>query len=83
MDVYKKMMNPMEHDMLLAYVYLMYPNMSYRLDDYGRIVKNRKELVMSLIKDRKISSQRGSELWGVSHSVVIAEMNKRRMQVLR
>ncbi|MDA7949752.1 MAG: hypothetical protein MPJ78_20075, partial [Hyphomicrobiaceae bacterium] len=31
-DVYKKMMNPMEHDMLLAYIYLMYPNMSYRSD---------------------------------------------------
>ena len=81
--MYKKMMNPIEHDMLLAYVYLMYPNMSYRSDDYGRIVKNRKELVMSLIKDRKISSQRGSELWRISYSVAIAEMNKRGMLMLR
>ena len=63
-DEHKDMFNDLTADELLAYVYTAYPGMSARSPAYDRVMPDREQHVMSMLKKEKITSERASELLG-------------------
>ena len=81
LEDHKGMLNDLTDDELLAYMYLTFPEMAAASPEYDRIRRMAEPLIMSLVKEYKISSQRAAELLGVTQSRIFHNMNRMGMQV--
>ena len=75
---YKKFLNDLPVNELLAYIYSAYPNMTEESAKYAAIKQNMEKYIFSLIKKQKISSQRAAELLDKSQNYIIKKMNEKR-----
>ncbi|MDA7958600.1 MAG: hypothetical protein MPI95_05885 [Nitrosopumilus sp.] len=71
---YLDLFRDMEHHEMLAYVCLMFPEMTANPMNRPQMQSELKSCVMPLIIKRKITSQRGSELLEIPHSEVMDEL---------
>ncbi len=83
LDEYKKFLNDMTSNELLAYIYSAYPDMTEESVEYENLKPNMENYILSLIRKQKISSQRAAELLGRSQDYIIKKMKDKRMAVLR
>lgn len=83
LDEYKKFLNDMTGNELLAYTYSAYPDMTEESAEYENLKPNMENHILSLIRKQKISSQRAAELLGRSQDYIIKKMKDKRMAVLR
>ena len=83
LDEYKKILNDMTNNELLAYTYSAYPDMVEESVEYENLKPNMENYILSLIRKQKISSQRAAELLGRSQDYIIKKMKDKRMTILR
>ena len=83
LDEYKKFLNDMTGNELLAYIYSAYPDMTEESVEYENLKPNIEKHILSLIRKQKISSQRAAELLDRSQDYIIKKMKDKRMAVLR
>lgn len=72
----KELLNDLTSRELLAFIYSAYPDMAKQSVEYEKIKPNLEQLVISLIKKGKISSERGAELLDTTHLYIIQKLNK-------
>ena len=83
LNEYKKFLNDMTGNELLAYIYSAYPDMTEESVEYENLKPNIEKHILSLIRKQKISSQRAAELLDRSQDYIIKKMKDKRMAVLR
>ena len=83
LNEYKKFLNDMTGNELLAYIYSAYPDMTEESVKYENLKPNIEKHILSLIRKQKISSQRAAELLDQSQDYIIKKMKDKRMAVLR
>ena len=83
LDEYKRFLNDMTSKEMLAYIYSAYPDTIEESVEYENLKPHMENHILSLIKKRKISSQRAAELLGRPQDYIIKKMKDRRMTVLR
>ena len=83
LNEYKKFLNDMTGNELLAYIYSAYPDMTEESVEYENLKPNIENHILSLIRKQKISSQRAAELLDRSQDYIIKKMKDKRMAVLR
>ena len=83
LNEYKKFLNDMTGNELLAYIYSAYPDMTEESVEYENLKPNIENYILSLIRKQKISSQRVAELLDRSQDYIIKKMKDKRMAVLR
>lgn len=83
LNEYKKFLNDMTGNELLAYIYSAYPDMTEESVKYENLKPNIENYILSLIRKQKISSQRAAELLDRSQDYIIKKMKDKRMAVLR
>lgn len=83
LNEYKKFLNDMTGNELLAYIYSAYPDMTEESVEYENLKPNIENYILSLIRKQKISSQRAAELLDRSQDYIIKKMKDKRMAVLR
>ena len=83
LNEYKKFLNDLTSNELLAYIYSAYPDMTEESVKYESLKPNMENYIMSLIKKQKISSQRAAELLNQPQNYVIKKMKDMQMAVLR
>ena len=83
LNEYKKFLNDMTGNELLAYIYSAYPDMTEESVKYENLKPNIEKHILSLIRKQKISSQRAAELLDRSQDYIIKKMKDKRMAVLR
>ena len=83
LDEYKKFLNDMTGNELLAYIYSAYPDMTEESVKYENLKPNIEKHILSLIRKQKISSQRAAELLDRSQDYIIKKMKGKQMVVLR
>ena len=83
LNEYKKFLNDMTGNELLAYIYSAYPDMTEESVEYENLKPNIEKHILSLIRKQKISSQRAAEMLDRSQDYIIKKMKDKRMAVLR
>ena len=83
LNEYKKFLNDMTGNELLAYIYSAYPDMTEESVEYENLKPNIENYILSLIRKQKISSQRAAELLDRSQDYIIKKMKDKQMAVLR
>lgn len=83
LDEYKKFLNDMTGNELLAYIYSAYPDMTEESVEYENLKPNIENYILSLIRKQKISSQRAAELLYRSQDYIIKKMKDKQMVILR
>lgn len=83
LNEYKKFLNDLTSNELLAYIYSAYPDMTEESVEYENLKPNMENHILSLIRKQKISSQRAAELLSRPQDYIIKKMKDRRMAVLR
>ena len=83
LNEYKKFLNDMTSNELLAYTYSAYPDMTEESVEYENLKPNIENYILTLIRKQKISSQRAAELLDRSQDYIIKKMKDKRMAVLR
>ena len=83
LDEYKKFLNDMTSNELLAYIYSAYPDMTEESVEYENLKPNIENYILSLIRKQKISSQRAAELLYRSQDYIIKKMKDKQMVILR
>jgi len=79
---YKKFLNDLTRDELLAYVCSAYPDMTEESVEYENLKPNMENHILSLIKKQKISSQRAAELLNKPQDYVIRRMKDERIGII-
>ena len=82
LDEYKRFLNDLTSNELLAYVYSAYPCMAEESDKYKDLKPHLEDYILSLVKKQKISSQRAAELLGRPQDYIIKKMKEKKMIVL-
>ncbi len=82
LNEYKKFLNDMISNELLAYIYSAHPDMTEESIEYESLKPNMENHILSLIKKQKISSQRAAELLNKSQDYVIKKMKDRQIALL-
>ncbi len=82
LNEYKKFLNDLTSNELLAYIYSAYPEMIEESVEYENLKPNMENHIFSLIKKQKISSQRAAELLNKSQDYVIKKINDKQMPLL-
>ena len=77
----KRFFNNMTDEQLLLYIYLLYPDMAVNSRTYDDIVSRAEDIVMSMIKEEKISTGRAAEILKVSYRDVLAMMGRHGMSL--
>ena len=83
LNEYKKFLNDLTSNELLAYVYSAYPEMTEESVEYERLKPNMEDYILSLVRKQKISSQRAAELLHKSQHHIIKKMKERGIVILR
>ena len=83
LNEYKKFLNDMTGNELLAYIYSAYPDMTEESVEYENLKPNIENYILSLIRKQKISSQRAAELLYRSQDYIIKKMKDKQMVILR
>jgi len=68
---YKRFLNDLPSNELLAYIYTAYPDMVDESVEYRRLKPNIEAHILSLVRKQKISSQRAAELLDRSQDYII------------
>ncbi len=79
---YKRFLNDLPSNELLAYIYTAYPDMVDESVEYRRLKPNIEAHILSLVRKQKISSQRAAELLDRSQDYIIKKMRNSRIAVL-
>jgi len=82
LNEYKKFLNDLTRDELLAYIYSAYPDMTEESVEYENLKPNMENHILSLIKKQKISSQRAAELLNKPHDYVIRRMKEKQIDII-
>jgi len=82
LNEYKKFLNDLTSNELLAYIYSAYPDMTEESVKYENLKPNMESHILSLIKKQKISSQRAAELLNKPQDYVIRKMKDKQIAVL-
>ena len=80
---YKSFLNDMTQNELLTFIYSAYPDMTKKSVEYENLKPHMEKHVKSLLKKRKITSERASELLKIPQYVVIKKMRDMNMIILR
>lgn len=81
LEEYKELLNDLTSNEMLAFIYATFPDMAGKSVEYENIKNKIEDLIMSLVKKDKISSQRAAELLGVTQSKIFHNMNKMGLRV--
>lgn len=79
---YKRFLNDLSSDELLAYVYSAYPDMTEESVEYEKLKPKMEEYLLRLVGRNKISLSRAAELLKKSNEEIIRTLNKRGEKVL-
>jgi len=82
LNEYKKFLNDLTRDELLAYIYSAYPDMTEESVEYENLKPNMENHILSLIKKQKISSQRAAELLNKPQDYVIRRMKDEQIGII-
>lgn len=74
---YKKFLNDMSSNELLCFVYSAYPDMTDESVEYKRLKPIMEDTILNLVKKKKISLERASELLKKSLDYVIKKMKEK------
>lgn len=72
----KEFANDLTSSELLAFIYSTYPEMTMESTKYRNVLRNRKQLSLSLLKKNKISVAKAAEIAGMSIEEFLKEMEK-------
>lgn len=82
LNEYKKFLNDLSSNELLAYVYSAYPDMTEESIVYENLKPNMENYILSLVIKQKISAQRAAELLNKSQEYIIKIMKEKGIMIL-
>ncbi len=77
----KRFFNGMTNEQLLLYIYQVYPDMAVNSKVYNDIVPRAEDIVMSMLKEEKISTGRAAKILKVSYHDVLDIMGRHGMSL--
>ena len=77
----KRFFNGMTNEQLLLYIYQVYPDMAVNSKVYNDIVPRAEDIVMSMLKEEKITTGRAAEILKVSYHDVLDIMGRHGMSL--